>query len=185
MYDIYKYCQVLRVDYTIRIQSSVTVPFEALLVPAPYQSTATYAVLRAYRGCRFQTSSGTNSMNKVTLRGTFYPSQVEGINTALDKNTWYIQSNNNATAPQDTDTHSVWWGVRPIDGSTTGSYLVQTTIAYHCHFFSPLNTVLSEERATSFADYDDDNDEPVSVNKSKAVISNLQKIGTSKMLKKV
>lgn len=93
-----------------------------------------------------QSSSGINSMNRVVLRGTYYPSKVEGINTSLDKTTWYSETANATSAPQDTDTHAIWWGVRPIDGSTTGAYTVLTTINYHCHFFSPENTVLSLQR---------------------------------------
>lgn len=142
-YQLYKYCQVLRVEYTYRLSSTVSAPFEAVLVPAPYQSSTTFQVLAAYRGRKLQTSSGTNSINRILLRGSYIPSQVEGIDTTYDKNTWYIESDMNATAPQDINTHGVWMAVRPVDTSTTGSYAVQVSIRYHCHFFAPVNTVLS------------------------------------------
>jgi len=182
LYTLYKYAQVLRVDYTFRVSSTVTAPFEAVLVPAPYQSSTTFQVLAAYRGRKIQSSSGINSMNKVQLRASYYPSQVEGVPTMYDKATWYIESDMNATAPQDTNTHSVWLGIRPCDTSTTGSYAVVCTISYHMHYFSPINTVLSAlEQDPSFVDYEPE----MSVKPDPRNRLNSQTSNTSKIPKKI
>jgi len=149
-YLLYKYCQVLRVEYEFKISSTVAVPYEAVLVPAPYQSSTTFQVLAAYRGRKIGASSGLNSINQIRLRGSYIPSQVEGVDTTYDKATWYIESDSNATAPQDTNTHAVWMAVRPVDTTTTGSYTVVLSIKYHCHFFAPINTVLSAQRKNCF-----------------------------------
>ena len=184
-YSLYKYVQVLRVDYTFRISSTVATPFEAVLVPAPYQTSTTFDVLRAYRGRKLQTSSGLNSVNKILLRGSYYPSQVEGINTTYDKTTWYTESDSGTFAPLDTNTHGVWMAVRPVNTSTTGSYAVMVTIQYHCHFFSPINTALSLELGNSFVDCDREDEREQSLKSNRNGLVSLQKPGTSKMLKKV
>lgn len=182
-FGIYNYCQVLRVDYQFTVTSSLTIPYASILVAAPYQTSTSYSVLTGYRGRIIKSSPGSNAMNKLVLRASYYPSKVEGINTSLDKASWYTLSTMAAFAPQDTDSHSVWWGVAPIDGSTVGSYNVLVNISYHCHFFSPENTVLSAQKALeeqSFVDYEPEESHP-----QKMVISSLQKLGTSKLLKKV
>jgi hypothetical protein len=145
MYNLYQYARLYKIDITIRISSTQTTAYEAVLVPAPYQSSTTFDVLRAYRARKIQSSGGAQSLNKLTLSGSYSPNKIEGIRMIQDKNTWYTLSQQGSAAPQDADTHALWWGVRPVDTSTTGSYLFVTTIRYHMEFFGLLNTVLSAQ----------------------------------------
>lgn len=162
IYDLYKYAQVLRVDYVFRVSSTVLAPFQVVVTPAPYAATATFDVLRAYRGRKLQESSGVNSANKAQIRATFHPSQVEGVPTMFDKTTWYTQPNQSGASPLDINSHAVWFGVGPLDSSTVGSYTVQVEIQYHMHFFSPINTVLSliQEEENHFHDYEEPSPAP-------------------------